>query len=344
MKTFKYNLLLLVAILFASQAFAEKTTKKVYQSFDINSVKALNINNKFGNIYIDDVRSDSVVVDVDIWVEGLSEDKAKALLNKIDVSIHQDGGTVYAETDITSDFKTRQTFSIDYHISIPADRDLKVEQRYGNVAMNNLTGKGEFEIKYGNLTAKKLNSPSLSFDLAYSKAQVDETDDLNTDLRYSKLFLTKGKKLTVDSRYSVVKVDNCDYLKADSRYDDFELGELNTLVAESMYTNIKADKLNSTLQLDNGYGAIKIGEIPAGFDSIHVTNKYASIKLGIAPDASYYLHGEVQYCNLKHPDSNRLNRMKENTSYEVDGVIGNDSAPKAKVDISSRYGSISLMQ
>jgi hypothetical protein len=343
MKTFKYNLLLLVALLFASQAFAEKTTKKVYQSFDINSVKALNINNKFGNIYIDDVRSDSVVVDVDIWVEGLPRDKARALLNKIDVSIHQEGGTVYAETDITSDFKTRQTFSIDYHISIPADRDLTVEQRYGNVAMNNLTGKGQFEIKYGNLTAKKLNSPSLSFDLAYSKAQVDQTNDLNTTLRYSKLFLTSGKRLTVDSRYSVVKVDTCDYLKADSRYDDFELGELNTLDAESMYTNIEADKLNSTLKLDNGYGAIKIGDIPAGFDSIHVTNKYASVKLGIAPDASYYLHGEVQYCNLKHPDSNRLNRMKENTSYEVDGVIGDESAPKAKVDISSRYGSISLM-
>ena len=209
--------------------------------------------------------------------------------------------------------------------------------------MNNLTGKGQFEIKYGNLTAKKLNSPSLSFDLAYSKAQVDQTNDLNTTLRYSKLFLTSGKRLTVDSRYSVVKVDTCDYLKADSRYDDFELGELNTLDAESMYTNIEADKLNSTLKLDNGYGAIKIGDIPAGFDSIHVTNKYASVKLGIAPDASYYLHGEVQYCNLKHPDSNRLNRMKENTSYEVDGVIGDESAPKAKVDISSRYGSISLM-
>jgi len=344
MKTLKYNLFLLVAILFASQAFAEKTTKKVYQSFDTNSVKALNISNKFGNIYIDDVRSDSVVVDVDIWVDGLPEDKAKGLLDKIDVNIHQEGGTVYAETNITADFKTRQTFSIDYHISIPADRDLNVEQRYGNVAMNNLTGKGIFEIKYGNLTAKKLDSPSLSFDLAYSKAEVDETNDLNADLRYSKLFLTKGQKLTIDSRYSVVKADNCDYLKTDSRYDNFDLGELNTLIAESMYTNIKADKLNSVLNLQNGYGDVKIGVIPAGFDSINITNKYASIKLGIAPDASYYLHGDVQYCNLRHPDSNRLNRMKENTSYEVDGVIGNDSAPKAKVDISSRYGSISLMQ
>ena len=344
MKTFKYNLILLVAILFASQAFAEKTTKKVYQSFDINSVKALNISNKFGNVYIDDVRSDSVVVDVDIWVDGLPEDKAKALLNKIDVSIHQDGGTVYAETSITSDFKTRQTFSIDYHISVPADRDLTVEQRYGNVSMNNLTGKGNFEIKYGNLTAKKLNSPALSIDLAYSKAEVDETKDLTTQLRYSKLFLTKGQKLTVDSRYSVVKVDSCDYLKTESRYDNFDLGDLNTLIAESMYTNIKANQLNTLLKLDNGYGDIKIDKIPAGFESINITNKYASIKLGIAPEASYYLHGEVQYCNLKHPDSNRLNRMKENTSYEVDGVIGNESAPNAKVDISSRYGSISLMQ
>lgn len=65
--------------------------------------------------------------------------------------------------------------------------------------------------------------------------------------------------------------------------------------------------------------------------------------LGITSDASYKLDGKVRYCQLKHPDGKFMNRMRENTSYEVNGIIGKSENPKSTVTIESAYGSVNLM-
>ena len=110
-----------------------------------------------------------------------------------------------------------------------------------------------------------------------------------------------------------------------------------------MYTGISVDKLNEKLSLVNGYGGVTIKEIPAGFESITIENKYAGIKLGIASDATYKIIGKVRYSNINHPDG-KLNKMRENTSYEVTGTIGNSENPKATVKIESSYGNVNLIR
>jgi len=66
------------------------------------------------------------------------------LLDAINVSINQSGSTVTAITEIENMQNWNTEFSIDYHISIPADRELEVVQKYGNVNMKDLTAKGRF--------------------------------------------------------------------------------------------------------------------------------------------------------------------------------------------------------
>ena len=341
MKTLKFNILVLFAILVSLNVNAERVSKRIYRNYPINAVHKLELNNKYGNIYIENNRTDSVVVSVDIWVEG-SSDRAHHLLDAINVSINHSGSTVTAITEIESMQNWNTEFSIDYHISIPADRELEVVQKYGNVNMKDLTAKGRFEIKYGALSGQKLLSPDLSMDIAFSKVDVEQTKDLALVLSYSKLKLDKGDNLKLETRYSGVNINNCKQIDASSKYDNYSIQNLNVLIINSMYTGISVNKLSGKLNLTNGYGGVTIKEIPAGFESITVESKYAGIKLGIAADASYKLNGKVRYCDIKHPDG-KLNKMRENTSYEVDGTIGNSENPKSTVRIDSSYGGVSLM-
>ena len=154
----KTNLFKLVAILLLISPFAlqaQKISKKVYRSFPVSQVQKLDLDNKYGNITISDSRKDSVIIDVTIWVDG-NNDKARRLLDQISVNVSKSGSTVSAETVFANNFSSNQEFSIDYNISVPADRDLDVSQKYGSVNMANLTGNGNFEIKYGELRAKNL--------------------------------------------------------------------------------------------------------------------------------------------------------------------------------------------
>lgn len=343
MKTQNFKLVLLFLLFFSIQLHAEKITKRIYKSFPVNQVAKLELSNKYGNIQLDDNRKDSVVIDVVIWVEG-NGNRAQKLLDNITVDINTAGNTVTASTEFRNEFSNNsQNFSIDYRVSVPADRDLNVSQKYGSVNMNNLTGKGKFDIKYGDLRGKNLLSPELAMDIAYSKATIDETKNLNLTIRYSKFNLGKGSDIKVDSRYSGLIFGDCNDVTIDSKYDDFKFKTANSISCNSMYTGYKIEQLISSLVLSNGYGDFNVGTIPASFKSIKVSSKYSGIKLGIDPSASYKLDGVVKYCDLKHPDG-KLNRSKEDTSYEVHGTVGQAENTKSTVTIESSYGNVSLMK
>jgi len=337
----KFSFLFILTILLSMNVMGARISKRVYKNYPANKVQKLDINNKYGNIYIENNRTDSVIVSADIWVEGSSE-RAHHLLDNINVTVNLSGSTVVAVTTIENMNNGNNEFSIDYHISIPADRELAVIQKYGTVNMKDLTGKGNFEIKYGELNGQKLLSPDLSLDVAYSKVNLEAVKDLSLVLHYSKIKLDMGNNLKFETRYSGMTIEQCNQLTADSKYDNYSLGSLNSLTLNAMYTGFAADKLTAKLNLVNGYGGFTIKTIPSGFESITVENKYAGIKLGIASDASYKLNGHVRYCNLDHPNG-KLNRMHENTSYEVNGTVGNSENPTSSVTISSNYGNVTLL-
>ena len=293
MKTRNFSLGLILLILVAFQAQAERTTKKIYKSFPISQVAKMELSNKYGNIQIDDNRKDSVVISVEVWVEG-SGSRAQKFLDNIVVNINKVGNTVSAATEMQSDFFNNfKEFSIDYTVSIPADRDLNVEQKYGTVNMNNLTGKGVFDVKYGELRAKNLLSPSLNIDLAYSKANIDATKDLGLTIKYSKLTLEKGDNLKIESRYSNLNLGDSKDCTVDSKYDDYKFKAINSLTCNSMYTGYKIEQILSSMVLTNGYGNVTVGTIPASFKDIKVSSRYASVRLGIASCASYKLDGNL---------------------------------------------------
>lgn len=342
MKTQNFKLITLLLLLLTIQVHGERISKRIYKSFPLNQVSKLELSNKYGNIQIDDNRKDSVIIDVEVWVDG-SGNRAQKLLDNITVNINSSGNTVSATTDFRDNFSnSSQDFSIDYHVSVPADRDLTVSQKYGSVNMNNLTGNGIFDIKYGEIRAKNLLSPKLNFEIAYSKAAIESTRNLNLNIRYSKFSLTKGENLFLDSRYSGLNIGDCLDVSLDSKYDDVKLKTINSLTANSMYTGYKAEKILSSLLLTNGYGDFSAGSIPSGFKSIKVSSRYATVRLGIESGASYRLDGNVKYCDLKHPEG-KLNRMKEDTSYEVHGTVGESDSPKSTVSIESSYGNVSLL-
>jgi hypothetical protein len=341
METLKFKVLVSLAILISINANAVRLSKKVYRNFPVASVQKLQLSNKYGNIYIENSRTDSVIVSADIWVEGNS-DKSSRILSSINVTVNQNGNTVEAATTFDKMNNWNTEFSVDYHIEIPADRELAVEQKYGSVNMRDLTGKGTFEIKYGELNGQKLISPELSIDVAYSKIYLKEVMDLSLALHYSKLKVGKGNNLKIEARYSGISISECNQLDIDSKYDNMSIGNIASLKCSAMYTECEIDKLSKKLTLVNGYGGFSAKQITAGFESITIENKYAGIKLGIEKDAAYQLNGTARYSIIKHPEG-QLNVIRELSNYLVNGTIGNSGNSGSRVTIATSYGVVNLI-
>lgn len=318
--------------------------RRIHRSFSKNDVSSLNITNKYGEITINDLGGDSVTIDVTIVVENAYQGKAEYLLKQIEIGISKSGKTVIAKTNITEDFKTKQKFSINYNVNIPADRNLDISNKYGNLTINKLEANGKFNIAYGNITAQTMKVPSgasILLNLSYSKADFQTINNMNATIQYSKLFMGETDKLQLESKYSTISIDKINQLKAISKYDGFSIDKIESLEAESKYTHYNIDKLEKKFVLNSEYGNIDVDEIAEGFEAIDITSSYGGIKLGLDKRA-YKLLADCSYCGVDYPkDQFSGNHEKDNQNLKIEGKVGSGTA---NVHITSKYGEVKLME
>jgi len=284
----------------------------------------------------------TITVDVVVTAEG-SESRVRKVLDDITVEFDTEGNTAVAETHIADKFSSKGNFSIDYTVNIPAEKNLVIDSKFGNVVIHKLTGKGDLDVAYGNLTANELSGPGTKLELSFGKADVQVLADAVVNLSYHKLYLGTGAHCKLNSKYSTMNADKMDQLVLESKYDSFNFGEVNSMEGNSKFTNYKIGKLNKRLILDSGYGTVKVDHIPAGFEVIDVESSYAQISLGIEEGAGYQVEAKCDFCNISYPQDNfKGNRMEENTSKSVNGKVG--SGTPGKVTVISKYGNIKLVK
>ncbi len=325
------------------QAFGQEKTKKYHESWPVASVQTLDINNRFGEVKVTNKGGNNVTIDVLVTVEASNERRAEELLDQINVSFSKTGSTVFAETNISRNFKSRQRFSIDYEVNIPPDKNLNITNKYGNTFVNVLNANGKFDIQYGNFSANELNTPSdgsVTLSLAYGKADVETANDMTVTIQYSNITFGRLKDLNLNSRYAVISLDKAGSIVAESRYDTFNFGEVESVTADTKYTQIRVNELSKSLKVDAGYGGIKVGKVDNGFESVTITNSYGQISIGLG-NADYSLDASCDYCGISYPDSRFSgDRMSENQSRRVKGKVGAGSG--GTVYLRSRYGQIKL--
>ncbi|MBE9468614.1 MAG: hypothetical protein IMY72_09910 [Bacteroidetes bacterium] len=354
MKTLRFKIIILILMIFAGNMFAtgktnkrvlsEEYTKKFHEEYSINKSTKFNITNKFGDINIKNWDKDEISIDATITVKSANKDKADKIFSKIDVTISKEGDLIKAITEI-NDKIHNSDFSIDYVVKTPSYINIQLYNKFGSVYIEELTGKSNISVKYGNLKADKIyddnTKPLSKINLGYcNKANITEFNWGEIFIKYSKIHVEKSKALIIVSKYSKVSVDQSSSIVAESGYDSYNIGNVQNLVIVSKYTDVNIDKVEKLIDLDSKYGNYKIGDIPAEFKSVKVLNRYGKINIGLSPEASYKLDAFLKYADIRYPEG-RVSRIKDDNELKVKGKIGKN-ATKSTVEISSQYGNIYL--
>lgn len=343
---------LLAATLTAS---AEEVKKEFHREMVPTDNTTLTVINKYGGVVTETWTEKNIVVDVVVTVDHPSSDKARKILEMINVVFTESGGNLTAETvfeDDFSDFKwgsDNNKFSINYNIKMPASINLSVTNKYGSTDVDEVAGLTNLTMKYGNLTVHKLTrgnvKPLNNLVVAYGKATVDELGWAEINARYCGQFsIEKASALLVDSRYSKVSIGTVSSLVCDSKYDGYNVDQANNIVVSSGYTSLTFGTVNKKLEVETRYGNLSVDRVPADFDKIAVKAGYCAVRVGIDPAACYTLEAESSYGSVKVDDANFSpdKRIIGNTSTELAGKVGGCSNPNATVTIDASYGSVKL--
>jgi hypothetical protein len=341
---FKITVVLLLFSTALVNAAGAEFSKQYRKGWLKSGVTALQITNKFGEVKVNDMGGDSITIKVLITIDNASESRAKELMNKIHINLQKTGGLVTAETEIEENFRGNNSFSIDYLVNAPKDRDLTINNKYGNVIVNELDAKGSFDVAYGSMTSGKMKAPAgnpIKIIISYGKATLETINDAHMEIKYSKLYADEINKIVLDSRYSEVNLDKTSSLTLESKYDGINIDEIGMLKSISKYTNYKIGLLTGSLEMDTGYGSVKVNKVDAKFDKIQITNSYGGINIGLS-ELSYKLKADCDYCDVNYPETRyKGNRIRENHSFSLDGNVG---AGGGTVSIVSRYGGIKLTE
>lgn len=343
--TFKLTLasLLLFSTIIV-QASRAGFTRQYRKAWAKSSVSALTVSNKFGEVKLTDSGGDSVTVKVVISIDNMSESKAMDLMNKIHIDVEKSGGTITAETSIDNNFNIKGSFSIDYLVNIPKDRDLNITNKYGNVVVDELEAKGVFSVSYGAITAGKIKTPAgspLKLEVNYGKADLETINDATMEIKYSKMYADEIGNLVLDSKYSTINISKNKSISLQSKYDGINIDELGRLKSESKYTNYKIGLLTGSFILNTGYGSVKIGKVDPKFEMVDITNSYGGINIGMN-GLNYKLKADCDYCDVAYPESRyKGNKIKDNHRFSLEGNVGTGGGP---VNITSRYGGVKLTE
>src|SRR6202008_2369827 len=133
---------------------------------------------------IDTWDKNQITVDITIGVRASSEEKAKEVMDEIDVKEVQSGHIINFKTKVgeihNNDKKDHRSsgdddrsFYIDYVVHMPSGNRLNVENSFGRIEIGDYSGLVALTSKFGSLKAGRLDNVD-NIDVEFGKAYISE--------------------------------------------------------------------------------------------------------------------------------------------------------------------------
>lgn len=356
-----YTICIICSVIFGnllaiSNTDSDDIRKDYKEEFSANKNTLLKVFNKYGDIKLENWNEDKVLIEAYIQVSHFFDERAKEILDDIEIVINANNNEIEARTVFEDNLSSSNIFGvndnsreikIEYTIYIPKYISAEIYNKYGGVFAETIEGKAHIEVNYGSIQVEKLTrgniKPLNTVVLAYSKGNIEEFNWLKLNMKYSKLDVFKGYALAVESKYSKLYSNNLSSLVTESKYDTYELGVLNNFSGISGYSNFTLEGVNNRIKIESKYSDYKLGKVSKEFKEISIENKYGGIKMNISDDASYIIDAEAEYAKIYYPDWSNANKSKDNNEMRVWGLIGQNKNTESKVNIDTKYGNVRLI-
>jgi hypothetical protein len=279
----------------------QEFTNQVVRAYKISNATSIDVYNKYGKIHVISWETDSVKFIIDIKIKNKDEEKLNKIKNNISFEFTPAEYFVMARTKFgngTEDafkeliniagsyFSSQNQITINYTIMVPTYAALKLENKFGDVYLDDREGNLNLILSYGDFKANNL-SGNCSIKISSGNAEINSINEGNLTISYSDLHIAKAQKLSIDSRSSNVTIDEIGDLTLRSRRDKLILPNISILKGDSYFSEFSVIGLKNELDYIFRYGSLTIDNIEKGFSSITISSEYADLRLSFAKGSAY---------------------------------------------------------
>ncbi|MFH1320245.1 MAG: hypothetical protein ABII90_06270 [Bacteroidota bacterium] len=320
-------------------------SKKWEKEFEVSPDATLKISNKYGTVHTTSWQKNIITIMVIASVDVDSKEKADKILNHIDIVFDASKQEVNVTTEIQDlPEKMNKELQIDYTVMMPKTNNLSIKNKFGDVYVNELDGKVDIKVGYGNVKCGNLNNSANKLDISFGAGSIDNFTSGNIILRYSELNIDNGENITIDSQFSTLDIGSVKTLNNDSQYDKTGIKQVRELNIDGKFSTFKIYNIIKSFKLDTEFGNCSVKNISRDFKEVIVDNQFGGVELGFEEGASFQLIAEAQLGDVDFPRKmTTINKeTKGITSYEMSGIVGNDKSPKSLVNITTKHGDVEL--
>ncbi len=342
--------LILVFMITAVPLMSQQYSKRIVKSFKVNNSTTVDIFNKYGKIHIVTWEKDSVKFNIDLSIKASSDSKLNKLKNNIDFDFTGSAYYVIARTkvgkntnsvfndlaDIYSSIISKDNWAtIDYLVMMPKHINLKVENKFGDIYIDDFDGNINVKLSNGEIKANSLNGNSV-IDISTGDGLVNQIKDGKLVISYSDFHVREVDRLSVESRSSRINIEQADFLKLTSRRDKIDLPDVSELYGESYWSDFTIHHLRNELNFNMNSGNLSVDAIQKGFSFIQVISEYTDFDLVFEKGSAYLIditHHEDVMLSYPRQLSNLQTKViseddKQKLTYGKIGSAGSESKVK----------------
>ncbi len=343
------SIFLMLGLFFSIEGMAAKAdflkTKEVNKSYKVGKNHELKIDNKFGEVNITTWDKNEIVVKIVMSVEAKSEKETIRRLDNIDVKIAEGNDQTSFETYFVNKKKNNSSgkseMSINYEVKMPKSNALTLDHSFGSFTINDLSGKANIELKFGNAQVGHLSHPEndLRFEFA-DNVEITHLEKGKLTLKYSTLKLNAANDLSINSEFSNSSINGIGNLDLRIKFGSIHIEQVIKAKVVSSMSKIEIVELKEDGDFEPKYGSLTINTVDQGMKRLVIDGEFTPIDVNIEDGASFTAHVSGSMTSIKVPKEGWTKTEKKSNSISYEGSFG--AASENILKVRSSFGNIKI--
>ncbi|MEP1488374.1 MAG: hypothetical protein ABJL44_17180 [Algibacter sp.] len=296
MNTYYKNTLLLALFLACFSMFSQTILKnKIEKSFDMTNAGELFIDNKYGDVTINGWNKNTISITIDIKVSNKKAEQAKSLLERIKPNIKTTSDYVNIISEIseknTSFFSRyfnkvnpfdfdKSDVDINYTIYLPLNAEIDVTNKFGDVILDNWTGKLKANVQHGDLWINE-SIANANIEMKYGKLKSQSITYGSLNIKNGAINAEDFQNLLLTTNGSAIEIEAIETLELNSSKDEIRIGHIGALDGKLNFTDMQVDTIQSNINLTMKVAEFRVNNIVKPDTDVSINQESSNIHINI---------------------------------------------------------------
>ncbi|MDO5971438.1 hypothetical protein Q4Q35_16650 [Flavivirga aquimarina] len=303
--------ILLLSFSLYSQEVLTKTINEVYS---MTNAGELHLDNRYGNITINGWEKNNIAIKIDIKVTNKKKENAKALFDRIVPNIK----TVNDFVSITSEISEKNTsliskyfnkvnpfefdksnVEINYTIYLPVNAEADITNKFGDVIIDNWTGRLKTNIEHGDLWINSVIT-NARINMKFGKLRSTSIVYGTINLKNGHIDIKSSKNLLLKTSGTRIEIGQVRDLEIISSKDEITIEKAEKIRGELNFSNAQIEEVEEKINLDMKVAELRVFKINQPDAYVSINQESSDISIYIT-DLSFKFNAILEQGLLRLP-------------------------------------------